>query len=287
MFAGVPAQADAAPSAEPAAAPPLPADDTPFAQAVFASVETGSPPSRQGDDRVDAEPAFAGASSAADVIAARPEEEDAGLAACVGKPYTVRRGDSFQLIARRFKVTVRALVDANPGLEPGRLLVGDVLCIPVETGDAAGSASAEEHASASASASATRPAATQATAPAQPAAPENPASRRAATRVQVSEGQSIVDILVQGNVSLSAFQAVNPRLRPGQQRVGEWMRMPAPGTRGACGAGNAYRVAHSESLADLASRLGVSAGALLRANAHLLPSDFEAGQVICVPVQHR
>ena len=48
-------------------------------------------------------------------------------------PYTVQRGDSFYLIARRFGVDVRDLINANPNIAAGRLLVGDVLCVPTGT----------------------------------------------------------------------------------------------------------------------------------------------------------
>jgi len=37
---------------------------------------------------------------------------------CPGKPYMVRRGDSYQLIAKRFGVSVRALLDVNPEQQP-------------------------------------------------------------------------------------------------------------------------------------------------------------------------
>ena len=44
--------------------------------------------------------------------------------------YTVKRGDSFYLIAHRLGVSLRDLLDANPSIPPARLMVGDVLCIP-------------------------------------------------------------------------------------------------------------------------------------------------------------
>lgn len=44
--------------------------------------------------------------------------------------YTVRRGDSFYLIAHRLGVPLRDLLEANSKINPARLMVGDVLCIP-------------------------------------------------------------------------------------------------------------------------------------------------------------
>ena len=43
--------------------------------------------------------------------------------------YTVRRGDSFYLIAHRLGLPLRDLLDANPDVNPARLKVGDVLRI--------------------------------------------------------------------------------------------------------------------------------------------------------------
>ena len=45
--------------------------------------------------------------------------------------YTVKRGDSFYLISKRLGVSLRDLIAANPAINPARLMVGDVLCIPL------------------------------------------------------------------------------------------------------------------------------------------------------------
>ncbi len=46
-------------------------------------------------------------------------------------PYTIRPGDTFYSIARRFNTTVAALISANPGVNPNFLLVGQRICVPV------------------------------------------------------------------------------------------------------------------------------------------------------------
>lgn len=56
--------------------------------------------------------------------------------------YTVRRGDSFYLIAHRLGVPLKDLLEANSDINPARLMVGDVLCIP---GAAAGNARYQHH----------------------------------------------------------------------------------------------------------------------------------------------
>lgn len=51
--------------------------------------------------------------------------------------YTVKRGDSFYLISHRLGIPLRDLLAANTNINPARLMVGDVLCVPTEE--------AEEH----------------------------------------------------------------------------------------------------------------------------------------------
>ena len=48
-------------------------------------------------------------------------------------PYTIRRGDTFYRIARRMRVSLDALLAANPGINPDRLYNGQIICIPTST----------------------------------------------------------------------------------------------------------------------------------------------------------
>lgn len=45
-------------------------------------------------------------------------------------PYTIRAGDTFFALARRFNTTVEAIQAANPGVNPNNLQIGQVICIP-------------------------------------------------------------------------------------------------------------------------------------------------------------
>jgi LysM repeat protein len=49
--------------------------------------------------------------------------------------YTVQRGDSLSIIARRFNTTVQAIIRANGIVNPNRILAGQVLRIPSATGE--------------------------------------------------------------------------------------------------------------------------------------------------------
>lgn len=44
--------------------------------------------------------------------------------------YSVRAGDTFYLIAQRYNVSVDAIIRANPGIDPNRLQIGQIICIP-------------------------------------------------------------------------------------------------------------------------------------------------------------
>ena len=49
---------------------------------------------------------------------------------CPGFLYTIQAGDTFFLLAQRFGTTVAAIEQANPGVNPNNLQIGQVICIP-------------------------------------------------------------------------------------------------------------------------------------------------------------
>jgi LysM repeat protein len=51
--------------------------------------------------------------------------------------YTIQRGDTFSTIAPKFKVTVKALQQANPNVDPAKLQIGKKIMIPAPTTTAA------------------------------------------------------------------------------------------------------------------------------------------------------
>ena len=163
--------------------------------------------------------------------------------------YRVQRGDSFYLIARRFGVSVRTLMNANPNIAAGRLMVGDILCIPVGEGRSC------------------------------------PVGSSAYT---VQPGQSVVDVMLASNVSLRALREYNEDIRLTALRPGDVLCVPPNGDRGLCeNGGPVYRIQEGDTLDELAELNGTSVEQLLRLNPNLLPSDFVSGQVICLPTRRR
>lgn len=163
--------------------------------------------------------------------------------------YRVQRGDSFYLIARKFGIGVRTLMNANPTIAAGRLLVGDILCIPVGEGRSC------------------------------------PVGSSAYT---VQQGQSVVDVMLASNVSMRALREYNEDIRLTALRPGDVLCVPPSGDRGLCeNGGPVYRLQEGDTLEEIAHLNGTNVEQLLRLNPNLLPSDFVAGQVICLPSRRR
>jgi len=176
---------------------------------------------------------------------------DAGQNNCPAgsQSYRVQRGDSFYLIARKFGVSVRALMNANPAIAAGRLLVGDILCVPMGEGRSC------------------------------------PIGSSAYT---VQPGQSVVDVMLASNVSLRALREYNEDIRLTALRPGDVLCVPPGGDRGLCeNGGPVYRMQEGDTLEEIAALNATTVEQLLRLNPNLLPSDFVAGQVICLPTRRR
>ena len=182
----------------------------------------------------------------ANQIALEPESVNCPVGS---QSYTVQRGDSFYLIARKFGVSVRTLMNANPAIAAGRLLVGDILCVPTGEGRSC------------------------------------PVGSAAYT---VQPGQSVVDVMVASNVSLRALREYNEDIRLTALRPGDVLCVPPSGDRGLCdNGGPVYRLQEGDTIDEIAELNGTSVEQLLRLNPNLLPSDFVTGQVICLPTRRR
>lgn len=174
-------------------------------------------------------------------------EVDSSVCPAGSESYRVQRGDSFYLIARKFGISVRALMNANPAIAAGRLLVGDILCVPVGEGRSC------------------------------------PVGSSAYT---VQQGQSVVDVMLSSNVSLRALREYNEDIRLTALRPGDVLCVPPSGDRGLCeNGGPVYRLQEGDTLDEIAERNGTNVEQILRLNPNLLPSDFVSGQVICLPTR--
>src|SRR5262249_31478559 len=55
--------------------------------------------------------------------------------------YIIAKGDTFSIIAKKFHISTKALMDANPGVEPTKLKIGEKINIPAATASATSSTS--------------------------------------------------------------------------------------------------------------------------------------------------
>lgn len=207
-----------------------------------------------------------------------------------GYEYTVKRGDSFYLIAHRLGVPLRDLLEANADINPARLMVGDVLCIPMEEDD---TPAPEAQQPAQPAPEATVPEVVPDEEPPAeiiledsldtPAADPVPEQTGNASdsRHTVIEGETTADIQLDTGLSLNTLQSANPDVSFDHLTAGEVLRIPTENIP--CPTASTYTVQTGESLESVALRLNVSLGGLLRANPCLAPADFTEGVCIIVP----
>ena len=230
-----------------------------------------------------------------------------------GYEYTVKRGDSFYLIAHRLGVPLRDLLEANASINPARLMVGDVLCIPMEEDDTPGPETqipAVPVPLPELQQPAPLPEATPDEAPPQAAAPEpevtpdgeiipaplpedsldmpaaEPEADPAAggcsgTRYTVSAGETAADIQLDTGLSYNTLQAANPGVPLDALAAGDVLCIPPENIP--CPGATTYLIQPGEGLEAVALRLNASLGALLRANPCLAPADFAEGVCITLP----
>jgi LysM repeat protein len=113
--------------------------------------------------------------------------------------YTIAKGDYLEKIAKNFRVTVKAIEDANPGIQPTKLKIGQKINIPA-------------------------PSATAAPAVSGTALAEGATAAGESVYTVVS-GDTLTKIATQHGVSVRALRAANS-LRTDSIRVGQKLKIP-------------------------------------------------------------
>ena len=119
--------------------------------------------------------------------------------------YTVVKGDILEKIAKNFHVSVKAIKDANPGIEPAKLKVGQKIHIPAPSGPVTPTASG--------------------------AAPAEKASVAGEQVYTVKSGDNLTKIAGQYGISLKALRAAN-NLKTDSIKVGQKLKLPAKASAG-------------------------------------------------------
>ena len=195
-----------------------------------------------------------------------------------GYSYTVRRGDSFYLIAQRTGVQLRDLLEANPDIPPARLTVGDVLHIPYcPTADQPAAEPPAQDGGAQQ--------------PETNCCPQDgegnqqdggyvcPANRRAV----VQQGQTASDLQLRYNLSYHTLKTANADKDLDALNGGDIVCIPESNI--ACPLPASVTLGDNDTLESVATQYGVPIASLLRVNPCLAPEDFKAGVAIRLPEQ--
>ena len=196
--------------------------------------------------------------------------------------YTVKRGDSFYLIAHKLGVPLRDLLAANSDIHPARLMVGDVLCIPREEDDSpdcgglGGGSTGNNGGSSDNNTSNTG--STEGNAGIAP----NPTLPCPETeQYTVEPGQTVADLQLRNLVSRHTLETANPDVNLDSLTAGQTICIPPENVP--CNLPETYTLLVGETLESVAMRFNLPVASLLRVNPCFAPQDFEPGATIVLP----
>jgi LysM repeat protein len=113
--------------------------------------------------------------------------------------YKIVAGDNFSTLAKKFNVTTKAIVDANPGVDPTKLQIGQTITIPPPSAPVPNGGAPTLTA---------------------------PAGAGGMQVYSVKSGDTLTSIAAQFRVSLKALRAANPNLPTDRIKVGDKINIP-------------------------------------------------------------
>ena len=160
--------------------------------------------------------------------------------------YTVVAGDTLFILAQRFNVTVQAIINANPGIDPNFLQVGQVICIP------------------------------------RPIPPTPPCPN--GFLYTIMAGDTLFSLAQRFNVTVQAIINANPGIDPNRLQIGQVICIPRPmPPTPPCPNGFLYTIRPGDTLFSIAQRFNVTVQAIINVNPGIDPNRLQIGQVICIP----
>lgn len=205
--------------------------------------------------------------------------------------YTVKRGDSFYLIAHKLGVPLRDLLAANSDIHPARLMVGDVLCIPREEedspecgglGGSAGSTGGNTGGSTGGNTGGNTGGSTGGSTNNNAGISPNPSLPCPETeQYTVEQGQTVADLQLRNLVSRHTLEVANPNVNLDNLTAGQTLCIPPENVP--CALPETYTLQTGETLESVAVRFNLPVASLLRANPCLAPQDFEPGVNVVLP----
>jgi LysM repeat protein len=138
-----------------------------------------------------------------------------------GPTYTIQSGDTLAAIGARFNISLEDLLAANPGLDPGQLLAGDVVRLPEGVDANAPTPTAE----AEVESPTEEPPPEEPTSTPPPPEPSPTPSSLGQTYV-VQSGDIPETIAAQFGITTEALLAANPGVNPNNLQVGQVLIIP-------------------------------------------------------------
>ena len=175
---------------------------------------------------------------------------------CDGVYYVVRAGDTLYSIARMYNTTVAKLMEANPGVDPNNLRVGQMICIPRMS---------------------------------------PPLQCPGGTIYVVKSKDTLSSILLKLNISIMDLMEGNPDINLEKLSVGQELCILPHENRGCpCPKGTKPYIISADDIDEcrnesvieyLADKFNVTVISLFKANPNLAADDYVEGMRICVPVK--
>jgi len=160
-----------------------------------------------------------------------------------GTLYQIRPGDSFYTLALRFDVTVEALVQANPNVNPQNLQLGQTICIPV--------------------------------------APQN-GSCPGGFLYTIQAGDTYFSLARSFGIAVQALAAANPGVDPSRLQIGQRICIPTTPPQREC-PGMTYTIRPGDTFFSIANQFGTTVQLLIQVNPGVNPEALRIGQIICLP----
>jgi len=161
--------------------------------------------------------------------------------------YIIRSGDTFYSLANRFNTTVQAIMAANPGVDPNRLMIGQQICIP--TGG------------------------------------QTPSTCPPGTMPYIiRSGDNFYNLAIRYHTTVEAIMAANPGVDPNRLMIGQQICIPTGGRPPTCPPGTtSYTIKAGDTFYAIAQAHNITMEALMAANPGVNPDRLYIGQIICIP----